>query len=238
MEITYNSNCYFFRRRSSRDCSVFCSDTRASARITNRTRAGRSVGGNFGWHFGSLSLFSWDESFPSSHISLCAPTFGIGGRDNSQSAARNYRCRRLNDGDSATAVHLLALRFNCQDLQLKTYVSVVEISTVSLVVVLMTLVFVTDIVTVGGVKVVRKYDAQSALPERSGTALAMTATKIKLQFNCATRRHHTSKAVVLAAYCCCSYYHPRQGCYKQKNVIKKHFPEEAGLLRRALKKMN
>ena len=53
----------------------------------------------------------------------------------------------------------------------------VEISTVSLIVVLMTLVFVTDVVTVGGVKVVRKYDAQSALSERVGTALTMTAKK-------------------------------------------------------------
>lgn len=53
----------------------------------------------------------------------------------------------------------------------------VEVSTVSLIAVLMTLVFVTDIVTVGGVKVFRKYDAQSALPERVGTALAMTALK-------------------------------------------------------------
>lgn len=57
----------------------------------------------------------------------------------------------------------------------------VEISTVSLIVVLMTLIFVTDIVTVGGVKVVRKYDAQSALSERVGTALTMTAKK-KLDF--------------------------------------------------------
>ncbi len=73
----------------------------------------------------------------------------------------------------------------------------VEISTVSLIVVLMTLVFVTDIVDIGGVKVVRKYDAQSALPERLGTALAMTAKKT----NWTSSRLRNKKIPYLEASC-------------------------------------
>jgi len=46
---------------------------------------------------------------------------------------------------------------------------------VVLVVVLRNEVAVLTIITVGGVKVVRKYDAQSALPDRVGIALPMTA---------------------------------------------------------------
>ncbi len=73
----------------------------------------------------------------------------------------------------------------------------VGISTVSLIVVFITLVFVMDIVTVGGVKVARKYDAQSTLPEQVGTSLAKKAK----EQNQTSRQLRNKKAPYLEGSC-------------------------------------